>query len=149
MTTTVTRPGRHLRHQENWAWRATHALEQALQETTSSWSGADVARGDFLRRLASEAADHIAVGCERREPRPFRSQLGPALAKLDKIRVAWEKVRVRKTVELETWKEVEAVRDRADRLTLGLLRALNRQVEQEEMLGRGTGLKGFGGDWKD
>jgi hypothetical protein len=96
-----------------------------------------MARGETLRRLASAAADHIAIGCEKREPRPFRIQLKHALEKLIRTGVSWESVREREMVELETWKEIEAVRDRAVRLTLGLLRALDRQVEKEKGTLRG------------
>lgn len=114
------------RHERLTAWQATDALTYSLFEVTFSTLRRDPEIGEELRSSAVAAVHHIMLGSVAPDTAGFRRELNVAVGKLVRVGATWELVRELELVKPDTWGEIEARRDHAERLVRGLYVALGR-----------------------
>lgn len=123
------RTPRQPRFERLTAWQAVHDLSRAVFRQTLRWPAEhQQVLGDELRSSATAAATHIVLGSTESDTAGFRRQLSVAIGKLARVDSAWQLVQDLKLVDAETWGEIEALRDHAERLTRGLYTALGRRA---------------------
>lgn len=116
------------RYERLTAWQATHELNLALYRETVRWPEEHrESLGQEIRTSATAAAVHIILGSMEPDAKGFRRQLGVAVGKLARVGSAWWLVQDLGLAVAETWGEIEAKRDHAERLTRGLYAALGRK----------------------
>ena len=103
------------------AWQAAHLLVLRAYRTTRGFPTDErYGLSAQLRRAAFSVAANIAEGSAKRGPREFRRFLDIALGSLAELRYAIRLVAELNLVSPEECAELEALRDRAGRLTWGL-----------------------------
>lgn len=116
------------RYERLTAWQAAHELNLAIHRETVRWPEEHRnSLGQEIRASATAAAVHIVLGSMESDGRGFRRELGMAVGKLARVGSAWRLVQDLGLAIAETWGEIEAMRDHAEKLTRGLYTALGRK----------------------
>ncbi len=121
-------PRRGSRHERLTAWQAADALTQLIFRETLAWTRGNEALAEELRGSAVAAANCIVVGSLAPDQAGFRRELDRAVGKLVRVGAAWALAKDIGPMRPETWGEIEARRDHAERLVRGLYAALGRRV---------------------
>ena len=117
------------RHEKLQAWAACHELTLTVYRLTAKWPLVErYGLTAQARRAAYSAGANIAEGAAKRGSREFRRHLDMALGSLAELAYALELARDLDYTARAEWGEVEALRDRAGRLTWGLYRAVSRRA---------------------
>ena len=120
------RPRTEKRHEQLKSWVACHELVLAVYRVSRPWPKVDqYGLTSQARRAAFSAAANIAEGSAKRGQREFRRFLDIALGSLSELSYILMLARDLGYLKVESWGEVEAIRDHAGRLTWGLYRALD------------------------
>ena len=122
-----TRAPRPPRYRRLTAWQAAHELTLAIYRITLTWPRDRAPVGDELRAAVTAAATAIVIGSVEPDAAGFRLQLRCALGKLARVDSTWQLAHDLQFVNSETWGEIEAKRDHAERLTRGLYVAIGRK----------------------
>ena len=85
---------------------------------------------DQLTRAATGAALNLAEGSARRSYRDYRRFLDSSHASLREVQVALGIVWKAGYIDEPTYRRLEALRDEASRTIYGVLRSVNRKIEQ-------------------
>lgn len=111
------------------AWRACHSLALAVYRATADFPQSErFGIVSQARRAAFSAPANIAEGSAKRGPREFRRFLDIALGSLSELTYALLFAREIGLLAEDEWKELDALREEAGRLTWGLYNYMRRQA---------------------
>lgn len=130
MTTTTAAPTkpRLQRHERLTAWQACHALTRACYKATFGWHAERPdPLAEEIQLSAMRAAVHVRTGVEESTKEGFRRELQIATGKLARLECALDLARETGRLSAESFGELEAGRDHADKLVRGLHIALGRK----------------------
>jgi four helix bundle protein len=109
------------------AWVACYQLAVTVYRVTRAWPRSEAyGLTSQVRRAAYSAAANIAEGLGRRGARELRRFVDYSLGSIAELDVGLRLARDTGILDAEAWREVEALRRTAGRMTGGLSRSLRR-----------------------
>jgi four helix bundle protein len=114
-------------HERLEAWEAAHALTLAVYRATQSFPPAErFGVTSQLRRAAVAIPANLAEGAAKRGRREFRRFLDIALGSIGELTYLLQLARDLEYLTPVAWSDLDALRDRAGKLTWGLYRTVGR-----------------------
>jgi four helix bundle protein len=111
------------------AWQAAHRLVLAIYQATRSFPKDELyGLTSQARRAAFSIAANIAEGSAKKGAREFRRYLDIAVGSLSELAYVLRLVKDLGLIKNGAWAELDALRDRAGRLTWGLYASIRRSA---------------------